>query len=184
MNGLAGLSAGIYDLVRQLPNEDCALGSYRYNVLLVRRNSHLGSDKPYLVDWSGMAVADPVALCVVVAPQFDHFIVACADEHVAVLADCQRVDLAVFAALDSSDDLAVEGSPVRDLVRLGYLSVSTGGQDLALVWMESNLLEQGALEETHQSGVRLEVPDNARSVRAARKRLFVVAAELGQWRVP
>lgn len=44
--------------------------------------------------------------------------------------------------------------------------------------MVENLLEEGALEETHASGEPFEVPDNAGPVTGATQGFFVVASEL------
>lgn len=44
--------------------------------------------------------------------------------------------------------------------------------------MESDFLEEGALEEAHDSSMGLHIPDDARAVRAAAQRLFVVSSQL------
>ena len=103
---------------------------------------------------SALVVAD--AFIIVPHPEFLVFAPRC--EMLALFRYGQCVDLAGVRAVKHADGLAVEAVPVGDF------AVRACGQELGLVGMVDHLFEHGRLEETHDTGVRLQVPDYARAV--------------------
>lgn len=90
----------------------------------------------------------------------------------ARLSDCEGIDFAALRAIQHSDSLAVEAVPV------GKLPAAAGGDDLGLVGVVDDLLEHRRLEETHDSSVIDDVPDDAGAVVGGGDGLGVVLIDL------
>jgi len=94
----------------------------------------------------------------IVVPDLDSLVLASGDEVLSSLSNSQGVDLSSVRAVEHSDGLSIEAVPVGDF------SIAAGGEHLRLIWVIEHLLEHGRLEETHDSGVVDDIPNDGRSI--------------------
>ena len=142
------------------PDEDSAFGSRRDDKLLVWSNGNLG-DAPRVANTA--VVADAL----VVVPKLDLLVFSSTDEVLTSLGNGESVKLTTVRAIEHTDSLAIEAVPV------GNLAVRTAREELGLIWVVDQLLEHGRLKEAHDSSVRVQIPNDARTVVRSRNRLRI-----------
>lgn len=112
----------------------------------------------YLGDGAGVTDTLVVLDSFIVVPDLDDLVFSTGDVVLSFVEDGKGVDLTGAGSIEHADGLSVEAIPVGDL------AVGTGGKDLRLIGVVEDGLEHGGLEEAHDTGVRLDVPDDARAI--------------------
>lgn len=112
----------------------------------------------YLGDGAGVTDTLVVLDSFIVVPDLDDLVFSSGDVVLSFVEDGKGVDLTGAGSIEHADGLSVEAIPVGDL------AVGTGGKDLRLIGVVEDGLEHGGLEEAHDTGVRLDVPDDARAI--------------------
>lgn len=134
-----------------MPDEDGTLSSGGHNELLV------GGDGD-LRDGAGVTNTLVVLDSFIVVPDLDDLVLSSRDVVLSFVEDGKGVDLTSAGSIEHADGLTIEAIPV------GNLAVGTGGKNLRFIGVVKHGLEHGGLEEAHDAGVGLDVPDNARAI--------------------
>lgn len=113
-----------------------------------------------------------VANSLIVVPEFNSLVLTSTDEVVASFSNGHGVDFSRVRSIKHSDCLSIEAVPVCDL------SVASSSEELRLVWVIEDLFEHGGLEQTHDSCVANDVPNDARAVIRRRNSLGVLLVDV------
>jgi len=139
------------DRLGHVPDENSTLSSGGHNELLVGGDGDLG-------DGAGVTDTLVVLDSFIVVPDLDDLVFSTGDVVLSFVEDGKGVDFTSAGSIEHADGLSVEAIPVGDL------AVGTGGKDLRLIGVIEDGLEHGGFEEAHDTGVRLDVPDDARAI--------------------
>ena len=108
-----------------------------------------------------------VADALIVVPELDLLVFSSTDKVLTSRGDSESVKLTTVGAVEHTDGLAIEAVPVS------HFAVRSASEELRLIWVVDQLLEHGRLEEAHDSSVRVQIPNDARSVEGSRNGLRI-----------
>jgi len=108
----------------------------------------------------------------IVVPDLHDLVFSSRNVVLSLVEDGKGVDLASAGSIEHADGLSVEAIPV------GNLAVRSGGKNLRFIGVVEDGLEHGGLKEAHDTGVRLDVPDDAGAIVRRRDGVGVVLVDL------